>query len=131
MSFELGLSGSSDSKESTCNVGELGLRPGLGRSPGAGHGNPLQYSCWRIPKDRGAWHAAVHRMAESDMTDARTHPLNDTWGSPVTLSVHILLVQRCHLEVKRMKKNIFSIFVLKEIFVRKEKTMLPILAFKM
>ena len=39
-----GFHGTSDSKESTCNVGDLGLIPGLGRSPGGGHGNPLQYS---------------------------------------------------------------------------------------
>ena len=38
------FSGRSDGKESTCNVGDLGLIPGLGRSPGGGHGNPLQYS---------------------------------------------------------------------------------------
>ena len=36
-------------KESTCNVGELGSIPGLGRSPGGGHGNPLQYSCLESP----------------------------------------------------------------------------------
>ena len=72
---------------------------------------------WRVPKDRGAWHAAVHRMAESDMTvtkQAHTHPLNETWGFPVTLSVHILVVQRCHLEVKRMKKIYFPILSLKK-----------------
>ena len=39
----------SDSKESACNVGHLGLIPGLGRSPGEGHGNPLQYSCLENP----------------------------------------------------------------------------------
>ena len=40
----MGFPGGSDGKESTCNAGDLGLIPGLGRSPG-GHGNPLQYSC--------------------------------------------------------------------------------------
>ena len=43
------LLGGSDSKESACNMGDLGLIPGLGRSPGGGHGNPLQYFAWRIP----------------------------------------------------------------------------------
>ena len=38
-----------DGKESTCNVGDLGSIPGLGRSPGKGHGNPLQYSCLENP----------------------------------------------------------------------------------
>ena len=41
----MGFSGGSDIKESACNVGDLGSILGLGRSPGRGHGNPLQYSC--------------------------------------------------------------------------------------
>ena len=41
----MGFPGSSDSKESACNMGDLSSIPGLGRSPGGGHGNPLQYSC--------------------------------------------------------------------------------------
>ena len=41
--------GCSDSKESSCSVGNLGSIPGLGRSPGEGNGNPLQYSCWENP----------------------------------------------------------------------------------
>ena len=45
----LGFPGSSDGKESACNVGDLDLIPGLGRSPGGGHGNPLQYSCLENP----------------------------------------------------------------------------------
>ena len=52
-----GFSGGSDSKESACNVGDLGSIPGLGRSLGGGHGNPLQYSCLENPMDRGAWRA--------------------------------------------------------------------------
>ena len=51
----LGFPGGSDGKESACNVGDLGLIPGLGRSPGGGHGNSLQYSCLENPMDRGAW----------------------------------------------------------------------------
>jgi len=50
------------------NAGDLrgvGLIPGLGRSPGVGHGNPLQYSCLENPMDRGAWWATVHRVAKS------------------------------------------------------------------
>ena len=42
--------------------------PGLGRSPGGEHGNPLQYSCLENPIDRGAWRATVHGVAESDTT---------------------------------------------------------------
>ena len=43
---------------------------GLGRSPGAGHGNPLQYSCLENRVDRGLWRATVHSIAELDMTEA-------------------------------------------------------------
>ena len=57
--------GGPDSKESACNAGDLGLIPGLGRSPGGGHGNPLQYSCLENPMDRGAWWATVHGVAKS------------------------------------------------------------------
>ena len=47
------------------DVREEGSTPGSGRSPGGGHGNPLQYSCLENPKDRGAWQARVHRLANS------------------------------------------------------------------
>ena len=47
-------------KASACNAGDLGLIPGLGRSPGEGNGNPLQYSCLDNPMDGGAWWATVH-----------------------------------------------------------------------
>ena len=50
-----GFPGGSDSKESACNAGDLGLIPGSGRSPGEGNGNPLQYSCLENCMDRGAW----------------------------------------------------------------------------
>jgi len=51
--------------ESACNAGDIGSVPGLGRSPGVGNGNPLQYSCLENPKDRGAWQATVHGVAKS------------------------------------------------------------------
>ena len=55
----------SDSKEAACSAGDLGLIPGSGRSPGGGHGNPLQYSGLENSMDRGAWRAIVHRAAKS------------------------------------------------------------------
>ena len=54
---------SSVGKESACNAGDLGSIPGLGRSPGEGNGNALQYSCLENPMDRGAWQATVHGVA--------------------------------------------------------------------
>ena len=67
--FPEGFPDGSGGKESTYNVGDLGLMPGLGRSPGGEHGNPLQYSCLENPMDRGAWRATAHGNAESDMTE--------------------------------------------------------------
>ena len=52
------------------NTGDMGLIPGSGRSPGEGKGKLLQYSCLENPMDRGAWQATVHRVVESDMTEA-------------------------------------------------------------
>jgi len=46
---------SSDGKESACNAGDLGLIRGMGRAPGEGNGNPLQYSCLENPMEGGAW----------------------------------------------------------------------------
>ena len=55
----------SDGKESTCNEGDLGSIPGLGRSPGEGNIYPLQYSCLENPRDGGAWWAAVYGVTQS------------------------------------------------------------------
>ena len=52
-------------KVSAYNAGHLGSIPGLGRSPGEGNGNPLQYSCLENPMERGAWQATVHGVAKS------------------------------------------------------------------
>ena len=67
-SSSMGLPQRFSGKEFTCNAGDgvdTGSIPGWGRTPGGGHGNPLQYSCLGNPRDRGAWWATVHRVAKS------------------------------------------------------------------
>ena len=80
---------SSVSKSSACNAGDLGLIPGLGRSPGEGNGNPLQYSCLENLTDRGAWWTTV-----SGVTRVR-HDLatknHQTLSSPCRQSLDHLL----------------------------------------
>ena len=62
---KMGFPGGLEGKASTCNEGDPGSIPELGRSPGEGNGNPLQYSCLENPIDGGAWEAAVHGVAKS------------------------------------------------------------------
>ena len=57
--------GGSDGKASACIVGDLGLIPGLERSPGEGNGNPLQDSCLENSMDGGAWNATIHGVAKN------------------------------------------------------------------
>ena len=63
-SYTASFPGDSDRKESSCNAGDPGLIPGLGRSPGEGNGHPTQYSCLENPMDRGSWSATVHGVAK-------------------------------------------------------------------
>ena len=64
----MGFPGSSLVKNQLANGGDEGSTPGLGRSPGEGNGNPLQYSCLEYPMKRGGWQSIVHEVAkESDM----------------------------------------------------------------
>ena len=75
-----GFPGDSASKEFVGNAGDPGLIPGLGRSPGEGNGNPLQYSCLVNPMDRGALWAIVHGITEESGA-----------SEPLTLSLSRLL----------------------------------------
>ena len=77
-----GFPGGSEVKVSASNAGGPDSIPGLGRFPGEGDGNPLQYSCLESPMDGGAWWATVHGVAKS-----RTR-LN---GFTFTFSVHLLM----------------------------------------
>ena len=63
--MSLGFPSSSNGKESSCNVGDLGSIPGLGRTPGERHGNPLKYSCLENSMDREAWPALVHGVSKN------------------------------------------------------------------
>ena len=62
----------SDVKKPACNTGDLCSIPELGRSPGEGNGNSLQYSCQENPMDRGAWQALVPEVTKSDTTEQLT-----------------------------------------------------------
>ena len=72
-----GFPGGSDGKESAHNAGDLGSVPGLGRSPGEGGGNPLQY-CLENSMDTGAWQVTVHGVAKSWTTTVRLILKSDT-----------------------------------------------------
>ena len=63
IAYELTCSGGSLGKESESNIGDEGLIPESGRSPGEGNGSPLQYSCLGNPTDRGTWWATIHGVA--------------------------------------------------------------------
>ena len=76
--------GGSVGKESACNEGDVGSIPGLGRSPGGGHANPLPYFCLANPMDRGTWRAAVHGLTKSQ-TQLRTQ--HRAWSQSVPLAL--------------------------------------------
>ena len=64
----MGFPGSSAAKNLPANAGDAGdtgLIPGLGKSPGEGNGNPLQYFCMENSMDRGVWQVTVHRVTKS------------------------------------------------------------------
>ena len=63
-----GFPGGSEGKESAYSAGDLCSIPGLGRSPGEGNGNPLQYSCLKNPMDRGAWQATYSPQGQASLS---------------------------------------------------------------
>ena len=64
----MGFPGGSGGKEYACKAGDPGLIPGVGKYPGEGNGNPLQYSCLGNPMDRVLVGYTVHEVTESDTT---------------------------------------------------------------
>ena len=89
----MGFPGSSDSKESASNAGNLGAIPGSGRSPGEGNGSPLQYSCLENPMDRGAWRATVHGVAHRFGHDRVTKTFTLSVEAEVSILSKIQLLQ--------------------------------------
>ena len=71
-------------------TGDLGLIPQLGRSPGRGNGNPLQYSCLEHPMDRRAWWATVHEVAKSWTQLSNLNNNSSTWSTGIQRTVDSL-----------------------------------------
>ena len=82
-----------------------GLLPGLERSPGEGHGNPLQYSCLENSMDRGAWRATVHGVTELDLTE----PLNTDTHIAIPRMVEISSCQ-LHMFPAEAKQGCMQLF---------------------
>ena len=77
-------------KSSACNAGDPGSIPGLGKSPGEGNGNPLQYSCLQNSMDRGAWWAKVHGVSKSQ-TGLKDYTFFLLWGNRILPSLHFTI----------------------------------------
>ena len=92
-----GFPGGSEVKASACNMGDMGSIPRLGRSPGEGNDNLLQYSCLENPMDGGAWWATVHGVAKSQ-----------TRLSDFTHKVNPVIVLECLLGIFWSKRRQFS-----------------------
>ena len=89
----LGFPGGSEVKASACNAGDLGLKPGSGRSPGGENGNPLQYSCLENSMDGRAWWATVHGVAKSQTG------LSDFTSLHATLVFTFFFILFCLLQI--------------------------------
>ena len=101
----LGFPGGSDRKETACNVGDLSLVPGLGRNPGEGHGNPLQYSCLENLMNGGGWQATVHGVSkswtqQSDFTFLFLKELSKVYCAVEMLVIHLSRKRNSGMESK-------------------------------
>ena len=98
------------SKASTCNAGDTadtGLILRWERSPGGGHGNPLQYSRLENPMDRGTWQAAVYRVSQSltQLKQLSTHTISLSIMS--TSFIHIV----AHIQISFLKLNTLCVSI--------------------
>ena len=87
----------------TGDIRDVGSIPGLGRSPGEGHGNPVQYSCLENPMDRGAWRAKVHSVAKNQtrltLLHTHAHGINNLWDG---LTATLCNLQAYHSQVRTL-----------------------------
>ena len=117
----MGFPGGSDGKESTCIEGNLGSIPGLERSPGGGHGNPLQYSCLENPhgqRSLAGW--SPWGCKELDMTEATKHSTAQATKNMCVYSIyvhvyiyisayllyHVVGNKRCGKKMKQVKMKL-------------------------
>ena len=96
-------------KNPPANAGDIrdaGLIPGSGRSPGGGHGNPLQYSCLKNPMDTGAWQATVHGVTKSwtQLSDMHTNT-HHVSVSDHEIAVLDIKIQQVNWRKKKKKKT--------------------------
>ena len=113
--------GGSDSKEYTCNAVDLGLSPGLGRVPGGGHGNPLQYSFLENPMDRGGW---WDLMGSQRVGTTKEHSIAHTSSVPDASSFEIhdfpAMVLPCCSSTPKDFITCMTIFLSISVFVMSE-----------
>ena len=113
-------------KNSPADAGDKGSIPDPGRFPREENGNPLQYSCLGNPVDRGAWRAAVHEVAESDMTErARSHTRTHThtnnkrtkiYKGMIKVNFRIVVTSKVKEREGRKEKRAVFFFFLCKIF---------------
>ena len=99
--FGGGFPHGSDSKESTCNMGDLGSIPGLGRSLGGGYGNPLQYSCLKNPH------------GQRSLADYSQQGCKESWHDRMTKNIYFLMKKNLIYMLKRRVEGNLRKYVLK------------------
>lgn len=103
------------SKNLPANAGDVrdaGLIPGLRRSPGGGHSNPLQYCCLENPRDRGAWQVTVHRVTKSNLatTEAIQHACTHI-PTYSYISITVIYTTQCYVFIiKLVFMQLFAVY---------------------